>query len=96
MTGVISGGAPYPQADGGNDCYSALMIIKPAGPIWWKVIVGSLLMLSQLANLGGKGRPVSNNYDQQQGANAMAVILFIGGGWLVYSGMKPVRNRKLN
>jgi hypothetical protein len=67
------------------------MLIKPAKPIWWKIAIGSLLVVTQIANFG---RTVSRNYDQQQGANSAQVILIIVGGWLVYSGMAPVRNAR--
>ena len=65
------------------------------GSIWgkvvkWKVVVGLLLIFVGLNNLVSRPRGPfqASNLDQQQGMEAMAIVLAVVGVWLVYSGTK--------
>ena len=67
-------------------------------PIWWKVIVGSLLLFTQINN---RINPAPNllkasNADQQLGMDAMAVMLGLLAIWLILSGARPVWRKTAN
>jgi len=65
-------------------------------PVWWKVIVGGLLVLSEIGSICGRARALTGNRDQVQGMQAMEVILLLLGCWLIYSGTQPLRSKKSN
>jgi hypothetical protein len=62
-------------------------------PVWWKIILGGLLALSQVGAMLGPPRNLAGNRDQIEGMNAMAVVLFVVAVWLVYSGTAPLRGK---
>jgi hypothetical protein len=64
--------------------------------VWWKVIVGALLVLSEIGNIFGRAKPLTGNRDQIEGMRAMEVVLLIFGCWLIYSGTQPLRSKKTN
>jgi hypothetical protein len=68
--------------------------VNPKKPVWWKVIVGGILMVSEtLAIMNRRAPSPSANQDQVQGMEAMQVILVIVGIWLIWSGTKPLREK---
>lgn len=65
-------------------------------PIWWKVVVGGLLVFVEISNIFGRAQPLTGNRDQIEGMKAMEVVLLFVGAWLIYAGTKPLRVKKSN
>lgn len=68
------------------------MPTQPQQPVWWKVIVGALLILVEVKNHAFPSANLlkANNEGEQLGMYiAMAVLIGLGC-WLVYSGIKPI------
>jgi hypothetical protein len=68
------------------------MLTQPPKPIWWRVIVGLLLIFIQIKS---RIDPANNllkasNSGEQAAMNGTMVALIILGCWLVYSGVKPL------
>ena len=68
------------------------MLHQPPKPVWWKVILGLVLIFVEINN---HMHPASNllkadNAGEQAGMNVAAVIIIAVGCWLVYSGAKQV------
>ena len=64
-------------------------------PVWWKVVVGLLLIFIEVKN---HIHPAANllkadNQGEQIGMNTVMVALIVLGCWLVYSGIKPMWRR---
>ena len=60
--------------------------------VWWKVIIGMLLILVEVKNhiLPSANLLKANNEGQQLGMYIAMVALIGRGCWLVYSGIKPI------
>lgn len=61
-------------------------------PVWWKVILGLLLILVEI---NSRIHPAPNllkasNPGEQVGMNATMLAIIAVGCWLVYSGVKPL------
>ena len=68
------------------------MPIQPERPVWWKIIIGTVLILVEVKNHAFPSANLlkANNPAEQFGMYlGMAVIIGLGC-WLVYSGIKPV------
>jgi hypothetical protein len=70
---------------------------QPQKPVWWKIIVGLLLVYAEVAQyfpgeLASSLLRAPHSF-QQIGMNAVMVILIAVGCWLVYSGIKPARRK---
>jgi hypothetical protein len=68
------------------------MLTQPPKPIWWRVIVGLLLIFIEIKS---RIDPAPNllkasNSGEQAAMNGTMVALIILGCWLVYSGVKPL------
>ena len=61
-------------------------------PVWWKVIVGLLLIFIEIKNHIAPATNLlkADNEGEQIGMNVAMVALIILGCWLVYSGIKPM------
>ena len=61
-------------------------------PVWWKVIVGMLLILVEVKNhvFPSANLLKANNEGEQLGMYFVMVVLIGLGCWLVYSGIKPI------
>jgi hypothetical protein len=60
-------------------------------PVWWKIIVGSLIILVEI-NARVNPAPNSlkaNNAGEQAGMNFAMIAIIALGLWLIYSGVKP-------
>ena len=69
-----------------------LIPLRPQTPVWWKLVIGCLLLFTQINN---RINPAPNllkasNADQQRGMDAMAVILGVLAIWLIISGVRPI------
>jgi len=61
-------------------------------PIWWRIVVGSLLVIIEVKN---RIAPAPNllkasNEGQQGAMYGVMVAVIVLGCWLIYSGAKPV------
>lgn len=65
-----------------------------AKPVWWKVVVGTLLAIAEIGALFGRATPMAGNKQQIAGMNAISVLLLLLGLWLIYSGTQPLRRRQ--
>jgi hypothetical protein len=66
--------------------------MKPPKPVWWKVILGLILVFNSIyAVTNRKAPPPNANRDQVQGMEAAQAMMVFVGGWLVWSGTKPLR-----
>ncbi len=65
---------------------------QPEKPIWWRIIVGSLLVIIELKNHIAPAPNLlkASNEAQQTGMYVAMVVLIFLGCWLIYSGAKPV------
>jgi len=69
--------------------------LGPPKPVWWKVVVGSVLILAELGNMAALLQyPPVGNRDEILGMEAMGVIILLVGVWLIYSGVTPLRGKK--
>jgi hypothetical protein len=61
-------------------------------PVWWKVIVGSLLIFVEINNHINPAPNLlkANGPSEQVGMNVVMLALIALGCWLVYSGAKPL------
>jgi len=61
-------------------------------PVWWKVIIGMLLILVEVKNhILPSANLLKANNEGQQLCMYIAMVALIGlGCWLVYSGIKPI------
>lgn len=68
------------------------MPTQPQQPVWWKVIVGALLILVEVKNHAFPSANLlkANNEGEQLGMYIAMVVLIGLGCWLVYSGIKPM------
>jgi hypothetical protein len=68
------------------------MPTQPQEPVWWKVIVGALLILVEVKNHAFPPANLlkANNEEEQLGMYIAMVVLIGLGCWLVYSGIKPI------
>lgn len=71
------------------------MSIPSAKPVWWKVILGAVLVLNEI---NSRVNPAPNmlkadNAAQQFGMNVTEVVIALIGCWLIYSGTKPLWNK---
>jgi hypothetical protein len=68
------------------------MPIPSGKPIWWRVIVGALLIVIQVQNqfFPAPNLLKASNPTQQQAMYATAAFLFFLGCWLLYTGAKSV------
>lgn len=65
---------------------------EPPKPIWWKVIVGSVLLFATIDN---HVNPTPNllkasNAGERAAMNATAIAMAVLAIWLVVSGVRPV------
>lgn len=68
------------------------MLTKPQKPIWWRVIVGLMLIFIEVKNYIHPAANLlkANSPGEQAAMNGTMVALIVLGCWLVYSGVKPV------
>jgi len=61
-------------------------------PIWWRIVVGSLLVIAEIKNHVAPAPNLlkASNEAQQQGMYIASVAIILLGCWLIYSGVKPV------
>jgi hypothetical protein len=61
-------------------------------PVWWKVIVGLLLIFVEINNHINPAPNLlkANSPSEQVGMNVVMLALIALGCWLVYSGSKPL------
>lgn len=72
--------------------------LKPQKPVWWRLIVGALLLYIEINNHLNPAPNLlkASNADQQVGMNAMAIILVAIAIWLIVTGIRPIWRRKSN
>jgi len=59
------------------------------------VIVGILLILGELGNIAATlQHPPTGNHNEIAGMQAMGAVILVVGAWLIYSGMKPLREKR--
>ena len=61
-------------------------------PIWWRIVVGSLLVIIEVKNHIAPAPNLlkASNEGEQVGMYVVMVALIVLGCWLIYSGAKPV------
>ncbi len=73
------------------------MLPQPQKPVWWKVIVGSIIILVEIDS---HIHPAPNllkadNATQQNAMNGAMIAIIIFGLWLIYSRVKPTWRKPL-
>ncbi len=68
------------------------MLTQPQKPIWWRVVVGMILIFIEVKNYIHPAPNLlkANNPGELAAMNGTMVALIVLGCWLVYSGVKPV------
>jgi hypothetical protein len=68
------------------------MLHQSQKPVWWKVILGLVLILVEINNHTHPAPNLlkANNLGEQAGMNVAMVAIIAVGCWLVYSGAKPL------
>jgi hypothetical protein len=61
-------------------------------PIWWRIVVGSLLVIIEVKNhiAPAPNLLIASNVGQQAAMYGVMVAIIVLGCWLIYSGAKPV------
>ena len=61
-------------------------------PIWWRIVVGSLLVIIEVKNHIAPAPNLlkASNEGEQVGMYVGMVAIIVLGCWLIYSGTKPV------
>ena len=67
------------------------MPIQPEKPVWWKIILGVVLLLIEFKNhvFPSAGLLKASNAGEQVGMYIAMIAIIALGCWLVYSGIKP-------
>ena len=60
-------------------------------PIWWRAILGSLLVLAEIGSIFGGGQLLTGNRGEVAGMMAEKIALILVGAWFIHTGTKPLR-----
>lgn len=68
------------------------MSMQSPKPIWWKVILGLVLVYTEIHNHASPAPNLlrADNAAEQVGMNVAMIVIILVGCWLIYSGVRPL------